>query len=149
VGTDVSEVFVTPIFRLERIRELLITLAVSSELVNFIRRSLIHSTMKMEATRSSERSVLTRPTRDHIPKDGILQGTLYALYTEPLLVTISLTREMLPVVQPLNNIPTVGGTQSFVTVSGLYPEPNKSTPQHAILSKIYFNDVFPPMFWSS
>jgi hypothetical protein len=31
------------------------------------------STLKMEATRSSEKSVLARPTRRHIPEDGILQ----------------------------------------------------------------------------
>jgi hypothetical protein len=29
------------------------------------------STMKMEAIRSSETSVLTRPTRRHVPEDGI------------------------------------------------------------------------------
>jgi hypothetical protein len=34
--------------------------------------SLILSTLKMEATRSSEMSVLTRLARQHIPEDGIL-----------------------------------------------------------------------------
>jgi hypothetical protein len=32
------------------------------------------STLKMEATRSSETSVFTGPTRRHIPEDGILHS---------------------------------------------------------------------------
>jgi hypothetical protein len=36
--------------------------------------SPILSTLKMEATKSSEMSVLTRSTRRHIPEDGILHS---------------------------------------------------------------------------
>jgi hypothetical protein len=36
--------------------------------------SLILSVLKMEATHSSEMSVLYRPTQCHIPEDGILQS---------------------------------------------------------------------------
>jgi hypothetical protein len=34
------------------------------------------SILKMEATRFSESSVLTKPTRRHIPEDGMLQELL-------------------------------------------------------------------------
>jgi hypothetical protein len=37
---------------------------------------LILSTLNMEAIRSFETSVLTRPTRPHIPEDGILHNHL-------------------------------------------------------------------------
>jgi hypothetical protein len=37
------------------------------------------STLKMEATLSSETSVHTRPTRRHIPEDGTLQNYSYAV----------------------------------------------------------------------
>jgi hypothetical protein len=65
VTTDVSEERVDSIFRVERISKLGTTLAV---------RSLILYFLKMEATRSSETSVLTRPTRRHIPEDGTLHS---------------------------------------------------------------------------
>jgi hypothetical protein len=46
----------------------------SDELViaNAVASSLIRFTLLMEAPRSSETSFLTRATRRHIPKDGIL-----------------------------------------------------------------------------
>jgi hypothetical protein len=40
------------------------------------------STLKMEATRSSETSVHTRSTRRHISEDGILQIIIYLTYEE-------------------------------------------------------------------
>jgi hypothetical protein len=41
----------------------------------FVSGSLILSTLKMEAIRSSETWVLTRFTRRHNPEDGILQSS--------------------------------------------------------------------------
>jgi hypothetical protein len=32
---------------------------------------------------------------------------------------------------------------------GPYSEPDQSTPYHSILSKIYFNNIHPPTFWST
>jgi hypothetical protein len=45
----------------------------SASLANFV-------TLKMEAIRSSETSVNTRPTQCHIPEDDILQKTLSSIY---------------------------------------------------------------------
>jgi hypothetical protein len=70
IRTDISEERVASIFRVERIREVGTTLAVSSRLA--IPSSRIVSTVKIEATLSSETSVLTRPARCHTPEDGIL-----------------------------------------------------------------------------
>jgi hypothetical protein len=39
---------------------------------NVVPRSVVHSTLKLEAARSSEMSVPTRPTWRHVPEDGIL-----------------------------------------------------------------------------
>jgi hypothetical protein len=39
------------------------------------------STLKTEVTRSSETFVLTRPTRRHIPEDGILQEYFSEFFT--------------------------------------------------------------------
>jgi hypothetical protein len=47
---------------------------VSSHLLTLVHRSWIFSTLKMEATRSSETSVNKISTRRHIPKDGILHS---------------------------------------------------------------------------
>jgi hypothetical protein len=52
--TDVSEEIIAPIFRIERIRKI--------------------GKNVMEATRPSETSVLTRPTRYGFPDDGILHS---------------------------------------------------------------------------
>jgi hypothetical protein len=62
---DVSEEIVTSIFRLERFRELG-TLAGTS--------SRILSSLKMEATSSSETPALTRPILCYTPEDGILHS---------------------------------------------------------------------------
>jgi hypothetical protein len=69
VRTDVLEKRVYFIFNKERIRELGVKSAVCCLLVtaNFVPSSLIRSTLKMEATRSYEKSVLTRPTQRYIP----------------------------------------------------------------------------------
>jgi hypothetical protein len=50
-----------------------IIMAKGSITTNFVLNSLIRFTLKMEATRSSEASVVTRAPRSHIPQDGILR----------------------------------------------------------------------------
>jgi hypothetical protein len=70
VITDVSEERVVPIFRAEKIRER------RKSVCQLLTLSLVCGffTLKMEATRSSETSVLKRPTQRHIPEDGILDS---------------------------------------------------------------------------
>jgi hypothetical protein len=58
-----SEKIIASIFKVERIRELRSLSATS-----------ILSTLKIEEERSSETPVLTKPTRRHIPEDGILRS---------------------------------------------------------------------------
>jgi hypothetical protein len=67
VKTDVSEVRIDSIFRVEKsaTAEQREQVASSSSLADF-------STLKIEAIRSSETSVCTRSTWRHIPEDGIL-----------------------------------------------------------------------------
>jgi hypothetical protein len=62
----VTEELVASVFKIERIRELGTTLAEIS------RQQGIHSTIKLEATRYSETSVVTKPNRRHIQEHGIL-----------------------------------------------------------------------------
>jgi hypothetical protein len=64
VSIDVSNERVVSIFNVEGISKLESTLAISS--------SPILSTVKREATRSSEASIVIRSTPLHIPEDGIL-----------------------------------------------------------------------------
>jgi hypothetical protein len=76
VGTDVSEECVASILKVQRTSVFGTTLTVNIKLfATYCYRFsslLILSTLKMQARRSSETSVLTRPTRRHIPNDGIL-----------------------------------------------------------------------------
>jgi hypothetical protein len=66
IRTDVSEERRASIIRVIRIGELGTTLAVTTD-----RRTLpILLTLRMDAVRSSETSVLTRATRRNIPEDG-------------------------------------------------------------------------------
>jgi hypothetical protein len=74
VRTDVSEERTASIIRVERIRGIRTTLAVTSNTANVVPSSLILFNPMMEAIRSSETSVLTRPTRRHIPEDDILHS---------------------------------------------------------------------------
>jgi hypothetical protein len=77
VRTEVSEECIATIIRVSRIGELGTTLAVTSNR-NTLRRNIVVPsslnlvTLMMEATRSSEKSVLTRANRRHTPQDGIL-----------------------------------------------------------------------------
>jgi hypothetical protein len=73
VRTDVSEELSSSIIRVTRIGELE-TLPVTSN-----RRTLQRNMYMMEATSSSETSVLTRATRRNIPENGILQGVYIVL----------------------------------------------------------------------
>jgi hypothetical protein len=71
--TEVSEESVALIFRVERISKLG-TLAVTTDrlLINAnVPSSLITSRLKMKATRSSEKSILTNPTRATAQKTAI------------------------------------------------------------------------------
>jgi hypothetical protein len=67
--TDVSEKRFAFMPRAKRISGLGRALAVTSR-ADVAPSSLILSTLKMEATRPSQTSVLTRPTRHHIPEGG-------------------------------------------------------------------------------
>jgi hypothetical protein len=70
--TDVSEERVASNFRAEEITD------------TFFAR-VIFSTLKMEATRSYETSVIKRPTRRHIPEDGILNNYCFGAISENLI----------------------------------------------------------------
>jgi hypothetical protein len=65
-----------------------VTMKSVSLLLTFFFRPQISSTLKMEPTRSSETSVLTRPTRRYIPEDGILNIT-----TDPKLCPFGMESE--------------------------------------------------------
>jgi hypothetical protein len=75
VRTDVLEECVTSIIRVKRIWELGTMLAVN----NVVPCSLIIFILMMEATYSSETSVLTRATWRHIAEDDILQDVKQSL----------------------------------------------------------------------
>jgi hypothetical protein len=71
IRTDVSEELSASLIRVTRICEIGTTLGLTSN-----RRSVVHSTpilviLMTEALRSSETSVLTRPTRRYISEDAI------------------------------------------------------------------------------
>jgi hypothetical protein len=73
VKTDVSEERVASILRLERISKL-------GTLIGNVPSSLFLSTLKMEATRSSETSAQRRPNRHNISEDRILQAVNTYVY---------------------------------------------------------------------
>jgi hypothetical protein len=68
VTIDVSEERIASIIRMKRIRELETALVTA----NTVTSMLIRFTLMMEATRSSEMSVLTRATGHHTPEHGSL-----------------------------------------------------------------------------
>jgi hypothetical protein len=82
VRTDVSEECVASILMVERSSELG-TLAVTNRSVSYcyvVFSTFILSTLKMEATHSSETAVLTRPARRPISEDGIFHTSLVSVY---------------------------------------------------------------------
>jgi hypothetical protein len=79
VRTDVSEERIASIIRVKRIRELLSYYIFLHSVLRFlvianVHRSPILVTMRIEAIRSSETSVLTRASRRNIPEDGSLHS---------------------------------------------------------------------------
>jgi hypothetical protein len=85
VRTEVLEGCIASMFRVERISELVATLAVTNShtssfetsvsrrsTADIITESQILSTLKIEATHFSETSVIKKGPRRHIPVDGIL-----------------------------------------------------------------------------
>jgi hypothetical protein len=100
VITDVSEEFISSIFKVERISELRTTLAVTIKWTVFLRSllqllvtanvvpsSLIPSTLMMVAIRFPETTVLTKAVGRHISDDGIIHSDRY----ENLKSCVSLT----------------------------------------------------------
>jgi hypothetical protein len=76
VRTDVSDELIACVLRL------LVTASV-------VPSSLILVTLKMEAIRSSETSVLTRAKWRHIPEDGIPKALFFCMmYTDGLIIVL-------------------------------------------------------------
>jgi hypothetical protein len=81
VRTDVSDERFASIIMMTRISELGTTLSTVSSVIqllvilNIVPSSRNLYTLVMEALRPPETSALTRPTRCHVPEDGILQET--------------------------------------------------------------------------
>jgi hypothetical protein len=78
VWTDVSEERIAYIFKVEKSASEEPAWTVCSHLLTLLPRLRIFLPLKMEAIRSSERSVHTRSTRRHIPEDGILQRPVFS-----------------------------------------------------------------------
>jgi hypothetical protein len=85
VRTDISEQLIASIIRVERISDIWTTLAVTSNVLlrsvlqllvtaNVVLTSTILSILMMEAIPSSEKLVLARAPRRHIPEEAILHS---------------------------------------------------------------------------